>query len=169
MQVCSLMTFGVINAEHVGGTNDLLWSVWTQLQASTELHSSTSRRKWENNTENVCVGVHVCVNNVTLMGLRCQQDVTPCPLQREHVCMYKLFGVQTQSIPIQNKYIKIELLLLHSNFITWHTPGIHLKQSLVSSYYHSQMISAALWHNSYTSDISLMYAHNSKQSTLLSS
>lgn len=122
MQVCSLMTFGVINAEHVGGTNDLLWSVWTQLQASTELHSSTSRRKWENNTENVCVGVHVCVNNVTLMGLRCQQDVTPCPLQREHVCMYKLFGVQTQSIPIQNKYIKIELLLLHSNFITWHTP-----------------------------------------------
>lgn len=45
MWVCLLMTLRVINTGNVGRTDDLLWTVWTQLQASTGTHSSTSLRK----------------------------------------------------------------------------------------------------------------------------
>lgn len=57
---CLLMTYSVTNTGNVGRTDNLLSSVWTQLQVSPELQFNISK-KMTKTTHWVCVCVPMCV------------------------------------------------------------------------------------------------------------
>lgn len=80
------MTFCGISAGDVGRIDDLLWSVWTQLQASTELHISEKMRK----QYRVCV--YVCKKKVLIGSV--PHSVSHWPFLWSAAVMTRLLEIQ---------------------------------------------------------------------------